>query len=190
MKQGPLILVANHASYIDAIVLTAALELPLHFTAKAELGRNPLLAWFLGRLGTEFIERTDVRRSVEDAERLIRRIEQGDGILFFPEGTFTESSGLRPFRLGAFKVAAATGTPVVPVALRGTRAVLRGSTWFPRHGRIEVHILAPVEPAGNDWEAVIDLRERARAAILAHCGEPDLSEQVSIALPGDIGPAA
>ena len=111
----------------------------------------------------------------------------GDAVVFFPEGTFTEAGGLRPFRLGAFRIAADTGTPVVPVALRGTRDVLRGDRWLPRHGRIEVIVGAPLEPDGNDWTAALALRDAARRFILDRTGEPDLAGSASIALPAGGG---
>ncbi|WP_297527410.1 AMP-binding protein [Thiohalobacter sp.] len=179
----PLVLVANHASYLDALVLIAALDHPLHFVAKRELANHPLLRAFLRRLGTEFVTRSDVRASVAETEALVARVAAGDAVVFFPEGTFTEASGLRPFRLGAFRIAADTGTPVVAVALRGTREVLRGDRWLPRHGRLEVIVGKPLEPAGNDWAAAIALRDAARRFILEHTGEPDLAGSASIALP-------
>ncbi|WJW74757.1 AMP-binding protein [Thiohalobacter sp. IOR34] len=178
-----LILVANHASYLDAIVLIAALDRPLHFVAKQELGRHRPLGWFLHRLGTEFVARDEVREALAATRRMIERVERGEAVLFFPEGTFTAASGLRPFRLGAFQVAAATGTAILPVALAGTRAVLRGENRLPRPGRVRVHVGRLLRPRGSDWAAVLDLRDRAREQILARCGEPDLAGRVGIARP-------
>jgi len=63
----------------------------------------------------------------------------------------------------------------VPVALRGVRSVLRDGTWYPRRGAIAVTISPAVMPEGNDWNAVLGLRDRVRAEILKHCGEPDLA---------------
>jgi 1-acyl-sn-glycerol-3-phosphate acyltransferase len=76
--------------------------------------------------------------------------------------------------MGAFIVAAETGTPVVPVAIRGTRSILRDGSWFPRRGAINVAIGAPLVPKGADWSAALALRDAARAEILKSCGEPDL----------------
>lgn len=178
----PLVIVANHASYLDAIVLTAALKLPLHFVAKRSLQRSGL-GFLLQRLGTEFVARDDVRQSVDDAERVLERVHQGDGVVFFPEATFTPAPGLRPFRLGAFKVATGSGAPIIPVALRGTRERLRGESWHPHPGRVNVWVGFPIPSNGQDLTDLVALRDEARAAILTHCGEADLAGQVSIALP-------
>jgi 1-acyl-sn-glycerol-3-phosphate acyltransferase len=96
--------------------------------------------------------------------------------VFFPEGTFTRRTGLTGFYLGAFKAASEAGLPVVPAAIRGTRALLRGEQWFPRRARVSVEFAEPVVPAGADFSAIVRLRDAVRNAILARCGEPDLGE--------------
>ena len=184
-RDQPLVVVANHASYLDAMILTATLDLPLHFVAKRSL-RTPFLGRLLQRLGTEFVARDDVRQSVEDAERLLQRVHRGDAVVFFPEGTFTATPGLRPFRLGAFKVAAESGTAIVPVALRGSREVLRGESRSPRPGKVDVWIGEPIPSDGSDLGELVASRDRVRGEILAHCGEADLAGQVSIALPEEV----
>jgi fatty-acyl-CoA synthase len=172
---------------LDAMILAAAVDVPLHFVAKRSL-QTPILGRLLQRLGTEFVARDDVRQSVDDAERLLARVHQGDGVVFFPEATFTAAPGLRPFRLGAFKVAAASGAPVVPIAIRGSRAILRGESRRPRPGHVTVWVGAPIPSDDASWTGLIALRDRARAEILAHCGEPDLADQVTIALPEWVEP--
>lgn len=183
----PLVLVSNHASYMDALILTATLDVPLHFVAKRGL-KTRYFGHVLERLGTEFVARDDVRQSVDDAERLLERVHRGDGVVFFPEATFTAAPGLRPFRLGAFKVAAASGAPVVPIAVRGSRNILRGESRRPRPGRATVWVGEPIPSDDNSWAGLVALRDRARAEILAHCGEPDLADQVTIALPEWVRP--
>jgi 1-acyl-sn-glycerol-3-phosphate acyltransferase len=102
-------------------------------------------------------------------------VRAGACLVVFPEGTLTRNSGLMEFRAGAFQVAAQAGVPVVPVALRGVRSVLRDGTWYARRVPVAVTVCAPIAPAGADWAASIGLRDRVRAEILQHCGEPDLA---------------
>ena len=73
------------------------------------------------------------------------------------------------------ELAAQAGVPVVPVALRGVRSVLRDGTWYARRGAIAVTVCAPIVPDGDDWAATLRLRDRARVEILKYCGEPDLA---------------
>jgi 1-acyl-sn-glycerol-3-phosphate acyltransferase len=96
-------------------------------------------------------------------------------VLFFPEGTFTAATGLRPFRLGAFKAAMETGTPIVPVALQGSRHVLRADSFLPRPGRIRIWIGPEMRPEGEGFEALLDLRDRVAGVIATHAGEPRLN---------------
>jgi len=178
-KGSPCVLVANHASYIDGIVLLAALPEHFVFVAKRELGEGFLVRLYLQHLGARFVERFTATESVQDAGRLEEVIRAGHGLVFFPEGTFVRMTGLQPFRMGAFLVAANTGTPVVPVAISGTRPVLRDGQWRPRRGVIRVSVGAPLAPAADArdaFTAAVALRDAARAHILRHCGEPDLQQ--------------
>ena len=171
----PYVLVVNHASYVDGIVLVAALPDPLHFVAKRELGDYFVTRTYLRSIGTEFVERFDLQRGLSDTERLLALIRGGHPLGFFPEGTFRRMPGLLPFRMGAFVVAAQAGVPVIPVALRGSRSILREGHWLPRRGRLHITIGRPIVPKGEDWNAAIELRDAARREVLAHVREPDLA---------------
>jgi 1-acyl-sn-glycerol-3-phosphate acyltransferase len=172
---GSCVLAANHASYLDGIVLVAALPWRnWRFVAKRELQGNFFARVFLARLGCDFVERFDFRQSVADAARLHDSVAAGHRPVFFPEGTFTRVPGLAPFRMGAFLVAANNGIPVVPLALTGTRDALRDGHWLPRSGVVTVALQAPLAPDREDWSAAVRLREAVRAAILRDCGEADL----------------
>jgi len=173
---GPFVLAANHTSYLDGAVLLAALGWRNYaFVAKRELAGNALTRIFLTGIGVEFVERFDVAKSAGDAGELIGAAKRGVSLIIFPEGTLSRQTGLMPFRTGAFQVAAQAGIPVMPAALRGLRSVLRDGRWYPRRAPVAVTFGAPVAPEGEDWAAAVRLRDRVRADILRHCGEPDLS---------------
>ena len=95
-------------------------------------------------------------------------------MLFFPEGTFTAAIGLRPFRLGAFKAAAETGVPVVPLALRGTRRWLRDAGGPRGPGACGSGSASRCARRATAGATVVALRDRVADAIAAHCGEPRL----------------
>jgi 1-acyl-sn-glycerol-3-phosphate acyltransferase len=180
---GPFVIVVNHASYLDSFVLAATLPLPFRFVAKAEFSRRLLTRLPLERLRGEFVERYETGKSVDDAARLLDAIKGGTPLLFFAESTFTRVPGLQPFYMGAFKTAADAALPVVPVAVRGTRSILRDGSWFPHRGRVTVTIGGMIDPkeiaeeTGKEkpWDIAVALRDRARVFILLHCGEPDLT---------------
>jgi 1-acyl-sn-glycerol-3-phosphate acyltransferase len=171
------IIVANHASYLDGFILTAALDLPIHFIVKGELARNTPVRVMLQRFGVEFVDRFNANKGTSDVNRIAAKSRNGQSIVFFPEGTFTTFAGLQPFRMGAFVTAARAGVPVVPVSIRGAREIVRGHDWFPYRGRITVTIGPPIHPQGEGWEVALNLRDAARHEIVRHCGEPDLVDE-------------
>lgn len=173
-RTGPVVLVANHTSYSDTPVLAAALPTDFVFVAMQEVLAWHLVGMFARRGHHPVVDRFDPQRSLTDAKEVIARLHAGQAVLYFPEGTFTAHSGLRPFRLGAFEAAVSTGAPVVPIALRGTRRTLRAGDCLPRPGQIHVWIGEPLRADGDGWHAAIALRDRAAASIAAHCGEPRL----------------
>ncbi|THF64278.1 AMP-binding protein [Pseudothauera rhizosphaerae] len=171
LPPGPCVLLANHASYLDGMILAAALPRPVRFVAKGELTGHRLLTAFLTRLGARFVERLDARRSVADAQALADSAREAPPLMFFAEGTFERAPGLRLFRLGAFQSAALAGVPVVPVALAGTRALMPDGDWRPHAARLAVTVCPPLTPQGSSWHDLLALRDAARAAIAEHCGE-------------------
>jgi 1-acyl-sn-glycerol-3-phosphate acyltransferase len=142
----PYVVVANHSSYMDAVVLMATLPPGLCYVGKRELGNLWITRFLFQRLGAVFVG----------------------------------EPGLRPFRMGAFTIAAHTGAAVVPVALRGTRSVLRGKQWLPRPRPVRVTILPALHAKSTEWLDRLSLREAARTAILQHCGEPALETPAEI----------
>src|SRR6185312_9614060 len=170
------VVVANHASYLDGVVFTAALPPRFGFVIKREMNSVPLAGLLLRRLGSEFVERFGRNRGAADARRVLRNAANGHSLVFFPEGTFTRTPGLLKFHTGAFVTAARAGCPVIPAVVRGTRAALPPTGGLPRPGRIEIDILPAVEAAPDAGEASsAALRDGARAAILLALGEPDLT---------------
>ena len=174
------VLVFNHASYLDGLVLSAALRRTPRYVAKRELRRFAFSRLFLEGIGCLFVERFERRQSAEDARALTAALVAGAEVGVFVEGTLHRMPGLLPFQLGAFRAAVETGAPVVPVVLRGTRSVLRSESWFPRRSALRVHVGEPIDPASIDpgltpWERAVRLRDATRAVMLRHCGEPDLA---------------
>jgi 1-acyl-sn-glycerol-3-phosphate acyltransferase len=175
LPSGQCVVAANHASYIDAIVIKAVLPEHYAYVVKREMATVPLAGLLLTRLGSEFVERFNRHKGSLDARRVLRTATSGQSLLFFPEGTFVGEPGLLKFHSGAFKSAAYAGCPVVPCVIRGTREILPSPRFFPKLGTVEVELLPSitVPPGIEPEEAARLLRERTRAAILERLGEPD-----------------
>jgi 1-acyl-sn-glycerol-3-phosphate acyltransferase len=175
LPPGASVVVANHTSYVDGVVLQAALPPRFAFVIKKEMGRVPVAGFLLRRLGSEFVERFDRQKGSADARRVLRAAAGGQALAFFPEGTFSEQVGLGRFHAGAFVAAHRNKLPLVPAAIRGARRFLPPAAFLPRRHPIEVEILAPLPvPPAEARDGALSLRQAARAAILARIDEPDL----------------
>jgi 1-acyl-sn-glycerol-3-phosphate acyltransferase len=173
---GQCVIVANHASYLDGLVMTAALPPRFAFVIKREMSRVPLAGLLLRRLGSQFVERFDRHGTATDSRRMMRHAVSGQSLVFFPEGTFSRQPGLLKFHTGAFVTAARAGCPIVPAVVRGTREALPPGGVLPRLSQIEVEFLPSLQPvAARATKATTDLRDRARSAILVKLREPDLT---------------
>ncbi len=172
----PCVVVANHCSYLDGLLMKAALPARFSFVIKKEMVKVPLAGLLLRRIGSLFVDRSNRHAGGMDARRIMREAVDGKSLVFFPEGTFTARVGLQGFHLGAFATAQRAGLPVVPVAIHGARRVLRPNSPWPRPGKVEVEILGTINlsTARKDRSQTELLRDQARARILIALGEPDL----------------
>jgi 1-acyl-sn-glycerol-3-phosphate acyltransferase len=173
LPQQPHLLLVNHASYLDAIVLFALLPpVPGYaFATKREFTQQPVIRLLMTGLGVIFVERFDARRSAEDVGLMADALRQGQNLVVFPEGTFHREAGLLPFHSGAFLAAAKAGVPIIVAGLRGTRTALRAGTWRPQRTRIELEMGNALAPASDDWSTAARLRTTARTAMAKLCGE-------------------
>lgn len=173
LPAGSCVLVANHSSYLDGVVMKAALPPRFSFVIKREASAMPVVGLLLRRIGSEFVDRHSAGGRQRDARRVMARAGQGHSLVFFPEGTFDSVVGVKRFHIGAFVAAARGGMPLVPSVIHGARRSMPNGALAPHPGVIRVEILPPVD--GDDLEPE-ELRDAARNAILERVGEPDLAE--------------
>ncbi len=170
---GPSVVVANHASWLDSLVLTAILPPRFSFVAGEVLQGQAVAGFLLRRIGAVFVERSETGHAVADAARLAH-LAREESLVVFPEGGLSRAAGLRPFHLGAFVAATEAGRPVVPVAVRGTRSMLPAGRRLMRRGSVTVVVSDAVLPSGEGWAGAVQLAHEVRGVLLRHSGEPDL----------------
>ncbi|MBA2653656.1 MAG: AMP-binding protein [Gammaproteobacteria bacterium] len=170
-KNQSTIYVSNHMSYLDTVVLSGILPAGVLIVGKKELAKAPIIKKFITKLGHLTVERADFLESMSDTNFILTKLIEGNSILLFPEGTFSYAAGLRPFKLGAFKIATETGYPICPIAIRGTRQIFRSSRLFFRPHAIHLWIGKPIHPRSRDWREATRLKTVTRIEIAKHCGE-------------------
>ncbi|HWQ03567.1 MAG TPA: AMP-binding protein [Candidatus Nitrosotenuis sp.] len=170
---GPWVMVSNHTSFFDVILYLSLFKFPYRFVSKKEVASWPFIGTFIRRRTDFAFTREDRNQRLEQAVALENSLREGVSLLIYPEGTFEPVAGVRPFQLGAFKAAYATRCPVVPIALRGPRTLLRDGAKLPRPTSIHVTILPPIvpDPDAPEFSEIVRMRDTARAAIAEHCGE-------------------
>jgi len=175
LPPGPCVCVANHASYADGLVLTAALPARFTFLVQNGAGNWPLVGKTLTRMGVSFVNRGSAREAALATRDLLRRLHAGESLTIFAEGTFKRPAGLMAFHSGAFVIATKANVPIAPVVIRGTRQLFGEGMKLPGWSQVFIEVLPPVLPTGEGRDVANTLRDTVRTAILARCGEPDAS---------------
>jgi 1-acyl-sn-glycerol-3-phosphate acyltransferase len=185
LPAGDCVVVANHASYLDGVLLQAYLPPRFSYVIKGEVRNIPVLGFLLRRIGSKFVDRFDASASARDARHLLRAARGGESLAFFPEGTFVARPGLGRFRPGAFAAATRAGIPLVPVVISGSRDILPAERILPRHGQIRIDILDPIDERESVWGDNRALSSLVRRRILAVLTEPDLDAESTAAVTAD-----
>ena len=166
---GPLMVVANHASLLDGLILLATWEgEALKFVMAESHAHHPLL----GPLARRHLL---VKRGLGDAlpalARMTDSLQSGACLAVFPEGGIEYSTGLRGFAAGAFRACTDAGARLQPVALQGTRQVLPQGQWIPKPGQVEVTYLDIIQAQETGFQATTVLTQQARASIAKQLDE-------------------
>lgn len=163
---GTAMFVANHASYLDSVVLMAAIPVDYRFVVNHRALTWPLIGLAIRKVGHLVVDRTRLAGRHACALAMRETLRQGMSVLVFPEGTIHRNGDPLAFRLGAFRIAVEGGRPVVPISLRGTRHVLPDGPWVFRRGCLDVTIHEPLEPVANSRQEIVRLRDCARREIV------------------------
>ena len=163
--EGPLIITPNHQTFADPPLVTIPVRRPIYYMAWNRLFAVPVLGRLIRRLRAFPVEiQTSDGRAVREAVRLLRA---GEAVMMFPEGGRTLDGRLQPFKLGAFRLAVAHDTPVLPVTIAGAWEAWPPGRIFPRRGRITLtyHALEHPKRGGDPRDAARELRERVVTAV-------------------------
>jgi 1-acyl-sn-glycerol-3-phosphate acyltransferase len=160
----PYVLCANHQSHMDTPIMLAALPVQFRFTPKKQLFRYPFLGWHLRRSGHVPIDRENPHAAVKSLRDAADTIRRGTPVLIFPEGGTSIDGAIRPFKGGGFMLAGKAEAQVVPVTIRGSRAVLVPKTYHVRGGNVEVIVGRPIDSTGM---TTADLANRVRDEVLS-----------------------
>ena len=173
IPDGPCIAICNHASYLDGILLTAALPARFTFLVQHGAGDWPYVGLVIKRMGVSLVNRSSARAAAQATREMLDRVSAGESFAIFPEGTFRRAPELLPFQGGAFVIASRARVPVLPAVLRGSRTIFGEGQKMLRWSPIRIQFLPPIPSPEYSRESANALRDAARSVVLAHCGEGD-----------------
>ena len=168
-KGSACVFVGNHRSYFDIPLMLVCLDEPHGVLSKKQLGKIPLLSRWMKLLGCVYVDREDVRASVQALNEAAQVVQSGRSFTIFPEGTrYTGEEGRTgEFKNGAFRIAIKTGAPVVPVAILGSRDLYENHHHIITPGTVRVQILKPIQTTGMTKAEQKQLPQAVRQAIMA-----------------------
>ncbi|MGH2754212.1 MAG: lysophospholipid acyltransferase family protein [Actinomycetota bacterium] len=175
LRRGAAVIVANHASLIDILVLFG-LYRQFKWVSKASNFKLPIIGWLMRLNRYVHLVRGDRASVIAMMNRCRELLGQRIPVLIFPEGTRSATKGLQGFKDGAFTLAMESGAPVIPIAVHGTGEAL------PKHGLIlrrrmdaHVEVLDPIDPAR--FGSVQELRDATHRALSAALGFEEVAAE-------------
>lgn len=169
-KSGPIILLSNHQSNLDPVLVGVACPRQLRYLAKKSLFFWPF-SWWIRALGAVPLDLEG--SAISGLKTMLRLLKQGEGVMVFPEGTRTPNGRLQPLMAGFCPLARRSGATIVPVAVDGAYVALKTGARFPRLVPITLQFGPPVLPdeiAGLSDEQLVELATARIAALLAETG--------------------
>ena len=162
----PQILVTNHVSWVDVLVLAAFVPGRYVFVAKKEIESIPIFGPAVGACGHIYIDRGDRSRALESLDIARKRLEEeAPTVIIFPEGTRSATGELGIFKKGAFVLAIQTRASVVPAAIFGSRKVMRKGSFLINPGIVRVHYGGPIQVGEYTMQERTELTRRAQRAV-------------------------
>jgi 1-acyl-sn-glycerol-3-phosphate acyltransferase len=138
-------IVSNHESYLDIPCILKLSPYPVGFIAKKELGRIPLLGYWIKKTGGVLFNRDDMRNAKETLYNAVEGQSGDRAILIFPEGTRNREGKVASFKTGSIRIALESDAVILPVAMAGGRKKLEGNGWIVKSGVIRIKILPPID---------------------------------------------
>jgi 1-acyl-sn-glycerol-3-phosphate acyltransferase len=177
LTDEPQIVVSNHQSWFDVFALAAHLPVRYRFVAKKELGEIPIFGKAWKSCGHVSVDRGNREAAIESLDQAWREVREGKlTMVLFPEGTRSPDGRLKSFKKGAFVLAVQGQVPLVPVAVVGSRAVMRKGYWRIQSRPITLRIGEPIPTEGSTIRDRNRLLKASWNAIATLKGGEDLPE--------------
>ncbi|MGQ0815547.1 MAG: lysophospholipid acyltransferase family protein [Gemmatimonadota bacterium] len=150
-KTGPFILISNHQSFLETMLIPAVIDRPIHAMAKSTQFNVPLFGWLMAKVFAFPVRRFEI--DPQTVRYVLRRLSEGYGILLFPEGERTWTGELEPARLGVVRLALKANVPIVPTRVEGAFDAWPRWSKVPQRRLVRITFGAPLMLSGTNTRA-------------------------------------
>lgn len=164
-KNQSYVIVANHQSTYDILVLYGYLPLAFKWVMKIELRKVPFIGYTCALMGHIYVDRKNRQAAQKTMQQAGAKLTGGISVLFFPEGTRHTGTGLLPFKKGAFKMAQSLGLPILPVIIKGAEQVMPAKSLRILPGTIELVFQPPISAETVKGKSTDDLIQLSRSLL-------------------------
>ncbi len=159
------LVVSNHQSQYDILLLYGWIGLPLKWIMKKEVRKIPAIGIANEKIGNIFIDRSKPELAQQTINAAISNLDEGVGLMFFPEGTRSDDGKLLNFKKGAFRIAIEQQIPILPVTVTGTRNILPNHSLLMFPGKMNLRLHEPISVKNMTLEDLPELMNKSRLVI-------------------------
>ncbi len=167
LKDQPIVIMSNHQSNLDILVLLDALDVHMSFISKIELSKIPFLTYIMNQLHCVFLDRSDLRQSASCIVDAIKTIQKGCPMAVFPEGTRSKDGVVAEFKSGAFKLATKPKVPIQPITITGILGIYENDSKYIKPNPITVTIHKPIYTDKLTKDGIKNLPSKTRDIIIS-----------------------
>jgi len=167
IPQNPAVFVSNHQGNFDIPIMLGHIGKPKALLAKIELAKIPFIRVWMKHLHCIFVNRSNVRQAMNSLNEAVKLVESGYSVVIFPEGTRSKSDELGEFKSGAFRIAAKTGAPIVPIRIQGSYKLMENNGFWITPADVTVTILPSIPTEGLSKTEIAALPEQVKE-LIAH----------------------
>lgn len=167
-ESGAVLFVSNHQGNFDIPITLGYINTPKAFIAKIEMKKMPLVSTWMKYMNCVFMDRNDMRQSIDAINEGADYLKSGYSLVIFPEGTRSKGDTMGDFKPGSFKLASKAGVPIIPVTIKGSYKIMEQNGFLIKPALVEVIISPPVQTSGISKEEVKNLHNVVKDIICAN----------------------
>ncbi len=165
-EDTPVVFIGNHQSYLDIPILLGFIAKRKAFISKIEILAVPGLAGWMKLMQCTFLDRKNMRQSVQAMQEAVETVKAGYPLVIFPEGTRSRGKPVAEFKAGSFKLALKAEVPIIPFTLNGSWRLLEEKGKV-QNATVQLTIHPPINTANLTREEASDLPEKVRAVVVS-----------------------